>query len=125
MKTSPSKAEQIRKIFNDTPSVTSKQVAEMTGFPLSMVYQIKYQMNKKKSVGQKKPVGRPRKVKKVVVTPDAQTNNIIRKLDMECAMFRDTNNWLTREVKRLENEIIGFRSVISYLEHRLGWESSQ
>jgi hypothetical protein len=125
MKTSPSKAEQIRKIFNDTPSVTSKQVAEMTGFPLSMVYQVKYAMNKKKSVGQKKPVGRPRKAKKVVVTPDTKTNNIIRKLDMECAMFRDTNNWLTREVKRLENEIIGFRSVISYLEHRLGWESSQ
>lgn len=125
MKTSPSKAEQIRKIFNDTPSVTSKQVAEMTGFPLSMVYQVKYQMNKKKSVGQKKPVGRPRKTKKVVVTRAEVANNVYRKFQLDSAILQDKNEFLSREIERLEQEVAGFRAVISYLEHRLGWESSQ
>ena len=123
MKTSPSKSEQIRKILTDTPSIPSKQVAEMTGFPLSMVYQVKYQMNKnnKKS---KKPVGRPRK-KKVTITREEVASNAYRKLQLECAMFKDTNDWLLRETKKLETEIVGFRAVISYLEHRLGLESSQ
>ena len=123
MKTSPSKAEQIRKIFTDTPSIPSKQVAEMTGFPLNMVYQVKYQMNKNNKKN-KKPVGRPRK-KKVTITREEVASNAYRKLQLECAMFRDTNDWLLRETKKLETEIVGFRAVISYLEHRLGLESSQ
>jgi hypothetical protein len=125
MKTSPSKAEQIRKIFTDTPSVTSKQVAEMTGFPLNMVYQVKYQMNKKKPVGQKKPVGRPRKVKKVVVTRAEIASNAYLKLQTEHSFLLRRTNDLTNEIDRLEQEADGFRAVISYLEHRLGWESSQ
>jgi hypothetical protein len=125
MKTSPSKAEQIRKIFNDTPSVTSKQVAEMTGFPLSMVYQVKYQMNKKKPVGQKKPVGRPRKAKKVVVTRAEVASNAYLKLQAEHAFLQRRTDYFSREIERLEQEADGFRAVISYLEHRLGWESSQ
>jgi hypothetical protein len=123
MKTSPSKAEQIRKIFTDTPSIPSKQVAEMTGFPLNMVYQVKYQMNKnnKKS---KKPVGRPRK-EKVTITRTDVASNAIRKLELECGLYRDRMSYLTRQVNELEREIVGFRAVISYLEHRLGLESSQ
>ena len=119
MKTSPSKAEQIRKILTDTPSISPKQVAEMTGFPLSMVYQTKYNMNKKK-----KPVGRPRKTK-VKVTREEVASNAYRKLQLDCAMYQDRMNYLNREVDRLESEIVGFRAVISYLEHRLGLESSQ
>jgi hypothetical protein len=120
MKTSPSKAEQIRKILTDTPSIPSKQVAEMTGFPLSMVYQVKYNMNKKN----KKPVGRPRKAK-TTITREEVTSNAIRKLEAECGLYRDRMNYLTHEVSKLEREIVGFRAVISYLEHRLGLESSQ
>ena len=119
MKTSPSKAEQIRKILTDTPSIPSKQVAEMTGFPLSMVYQTKYNMNKKK-----KPVGRPRKTK-VKVTREEVASNAYRKLQLDCALLGDQNNYLVRQVTNLESEIVGFRAVISYLEHRLGLESSQ
>jgi hypothetical protein len=125
MKTSPSKAEQIRKIFNDTPSVTSKQVAEMTGFPLNMVYQVKYAMNKKKSVGQKKPVGRPRKAKKVVVTRAEVASNAYLKLQTEHSFLQRRADGLSFEIQRLKQEADGFRAVISYLEHRLGWESSQ
>lgn len=120
MKTSPSKAEQIRKILTDTPSIPSKQVAEMTGFPLSMVYQVKYAMNKKN----KKPVGRPRKAKVTITRADV-TTNAHSKLQLDCAMYQDRMNYLNREVDRLESEIVGFRAVISYLEHRLGLESSQ
>lgn len=118
MKTSLSKAAQIRKILTDTPSISSKQVAEMTGFPLSMVYQVKYAMNKKN----KKPVGRPRKTK---ITRADVTSNAHSKLQLECALLQDRNNFYAREVDRLESEIVGFRAVISYLEHRLGLESSQ
>ena len=125
MKTSLSKAAKIRKIFTDTPSVTSKQVAEMTGLPLNLVYQVKYQMNKKKSVGQKKPVGRPRKAKKIVVTRAEVANNVYRKFQLDSAILQDKNEFLSREIERLEQEVAGFRAVISYLEHRLGWESSQ
>lgn len=121
MKTSPSKAEQIRKILTDTPSIPSKQVAEMTGFPLSMVYQVKYQM-KKNNKKTKKPVGRPRKTK---VTREEVSTNVFRKFQLDCAMLQDKNEFLSREVDRLENEVVGFRAVISYLEHRLGLESSQ
>ena len=120
MKTSPSKAEQIRKILTDTPSIPSKQVAEMTGFPLNMVYQVKYNMNKKN----KRPVGRPRKTK-VKVTREEVASNAYRKLQLDCALLGDQNNSLLREIVNLENEIVGFRAVISYLEHRLGLESSQ
>lgn len=123
MKTSPSKAEQIRKILTDTPSIPSKQVAEMTGFPLNMVYQVKYQM-KKNNKKTKKPVGRPRKTK-VKVTREEVVSNAYRKLQLDCAMYQDRMNYLNREVDRLENEVVGFRAVISYLEHRLGLESSQ
>jgi hypothetical protein len=119
MKTSPSKAEQIRKILTDTPSIPSKQVAKMTGFPLSMVYQTKYNMNKKK-----KPVGRPRKTK-VTVTREEVTSNVFRKLQLDCALLAGSKRTLLREVDRLEREVVGFRAVISYLEHRLGMESSQ
>jgi hypothetical protein len=125
MKTSPSKAEQIRKIFTDTPSVTSKQVAEMTGLPLNMVYQVKYQMNKKKPVGQKKPVGRPRKSKKVTITRAEIASNAYLKLQTEHSFLLRRADDLFSEIKRLEQEADGFRAVISYLEHRLGWESSQ
>lgn len=121
MKTSPSKAEQIRKILTDTPSIPSKQVAEMTGFPLSMVYQVKYQM-KKNNKKTKKPVGRPRKTK---VIREEVASNAYRKLQLDCALYQDRMNFLNREVNRLESEIVGFRAVISYLEHRLGLESSQ
>lgn len=121
MKTSPSKAEQIRKILTDTPSIPSKQVAEMTGFPLNMVYQVKYQM-KKNNKKTKKPVGRPRKTK---ITRADVTSNAYRKLQLDCALLGDQNNSLLREIANLENEIVGFRAVISYLEHRLGLESSQ
>lgn len=120
MKTSPSKAEQIRKILTDTPSIPSKQVAEMTGFPLNMVYQVKYQMKK----NNKKPVGRPRKTKVTITRADV-TSNAIRKLELECGLYRDRMSYLTRQVNELEREIVGFRAVISYLEHRLGLESSQ
>lgn len=119
MKTSPSKAEQIRKILTDTPSISPKQVAEMTGFPLNMVYQTKYNMNKKK-----KPVGRPRKAK-VTITREEVATNVFRKFQLDCAMLQDKNELLSREVDRLEREVVGFRAVISYLEHRLGLESSQ
>ena len=125
MKTSPSKekslskAAQIRKILTDTPSISPKQVAEMTGFPLSMVYQTKYNMNKKK-----KPVGRPRKVKTTITREEVSTN-VFRKFQLDCAMLQDKNELLCREVDRLEREVVGFRAVISYLEHRLGLESSQ
>ena len=122
MKTSPSKAEQIRKILTDTPSIPSKQVAEMTGFPLNMVYQVKYQMKKNKKT--KKPVGRPRKTK-VTVTRKEVASNAYQKLQLDCALLGDQNNSLLREIVNLENEIVGFRAVISYLEHRLGLESSQ
>ena len=124
MKTSPSKAKplsksaQIRKILTDTPSISPKQVAEMKGFPLNMVYQVKYNMNKKN----KRPVGRPRKTK---VTREEVASNAYRKLQLDCAMYQDRMNYLNREVDRLESEIVGFRAVISYLEHRLGLESSQ
>jgi hypothetical protein len=118
MKTSPSKAEQIRKIFNDTPSVTSKQVAEMTGFPINLVYQTKYAMNKKKPAARKAS-------KKVVVTRAEVANNVYRKFQLDSAILQDKNEFLSREIERLEQEAAGFRAVISYLEHRLGWESSQ
>jgi hypothetical protein len=120
MKTSPSKAEQIRKIFTDTPSVTSKQVAEMTGFPLNLVYQVKYAMNKKK-----KTVGRPRKAKKIVVTRAEVASNAYLKLQTEYSFLQRRADDLFSEIQRLEQEADGFRAVISYLEHRLGWESSQ
>ena len=118
MKTSPSKAEQIRKILTDTPSIASKQVAEMTGFPLNMVYQVKYNMNKKN----KRPVGRPRKT---TITREEVSTNVFRKFQLDSAMLQDKNELLCREVDRLEREVVGFRAVISYLEHRLGLESSQ
>lgn len=126
MKTSPSKEKslsksaQIRKILTDTPSIPSKQVAEMTGFPLSMVYQVKWAMNKKN----KRPVGRPRKVKTTITREEVSTN-VFRKFQLDCAMLQDKNELLCREVDRLEREVVGFRAVISYLEHRLGLESSQ
>jgi hypothetical protein len=118
MKTSPSKAEQIRKIFNDTPSVTSKQVAEMTGFPINLVYQTKYAMNKKKPAARKAS-------KKVVVTRAEVASNAYLKLQTEHSFLLRKTNDLTNEIERLEQEADGFRAVISYLEHRLGWESSQ
>ena len=126
MKTSLSKAAKIRKIMTDTPSVTSKQVAEMTGLPINLVYQVKYQMNKKKSVGQKKPVGRPRKTaKKVTITRAEVAGNAYLKLQTEYSFLQRRADDLSREIDKLEQEAAGFRAVISYLEHRLGWESSQ
>ena len=118
MKTSPSKAEQIRKIFNDTPSVTSKQVAEMTGFPINLVYQTKYAMNKKKPAARKAS-------KKVVVTRAEVASNAYLKLQAEHVLLSRKVSALTNEIERLGIEADGFRAVISYLEHRLGWESSQ
>ena len=39
--------------------------------------------------------------------------------------FITQNNNHIKEILELKHQITGFRAVISYLEHRLGWGSSQ
>ena len=103
MKTSLSKAEQIRKILIDTPKIPPKQVAEMVGCPVQTVYQTRSSMKKKKPA-----------VKKTVVK-----KTVVQKTVDSSARTQ------TREIEELKEKVAGLRTVISYLEFHLGLDSSQ
>jgi hypothetical protein len=102
MKTSLSKAEQIRTIFTNTPKISPKQVAEMVGCPVQTVYQTRSSMKKKKKPAVQKTV-----VKKTVVQKTVDSSARIR------------------EIEELKETVAGLRTVISYLEFHLGLDSSQ
>lgn len=106
MKTSLSKAEQIRKILTDTPKIPPKQVAEMVGCPVQTVYQTRSSMKKKKKPAVKKTV-----VKKTVVKKTVDSSEKIYAM--------------SREIEELKEKVAGLRTVISYLEFHLGLDSSQ
>jgi tRNA A37 N6-isopentenylltransferase MiaA len=109
------KSQQIRAYKEANPTHKPSDVAKACGVTNAYVYQVLHNAKKKKKA---KPVA-PTEGQKIV-------RSEIERLHAELAnmkILNDVNallaNELEDEVKQLENDIIGYRAVISYLQGQL------
>lgn len=116
------KAEQIRAYKEANPTHKPSDVAKACGVSTPYVYQVLH--NAKKKVTKVKPVA---KESKPVPT---QGQQVLRKeldrlhaLVANLEMLRDINDQVIKEqeaeLEQLENDVIGYRAVISYLQGQL------
>ena len=105
------KAHQIREYIRLNPNASAVDVAKALGVKRQYVNSIAFLDKKKKTTPPAKR-GRPRKEvvtqESPVVTPVAAPS--LYQID---------------RIRKLEQQIVGYRTVISYLEHQLGLKDSQ
>lgn len=106
-----SDTEKARQLRRQNPNMSAKEIAAQIGRKVTYVYAA---LRFAKDIPHAKR-GRPRKAKKVVersriLPPDP---------------LRPIGPTASERIKKLETQIIQFRTVISYLEHQLGLKDSQ
>lgn len=109
----PTVADKVRKYSADNPAATAAEIAKALGTKVQYVHTVWYLDRKKKNV--KRKIGRPRKVEKVFEPA--------RLLPLD--PLSPIGPTASERIKKLEREVIQFRTVISYLEHQLGLKDSQ
>ena len=108
MSKQPTKSQQIRQMKAENPNMKASEIAQKLNTKLQYVYTTLY-LEKK---GQE-----PKKAKKAAVK---------RRLSVlppppKALIINPTSD----RIRKLETQIIQFRTVISYLEHQLGLKDSQ
>lgn len=103
------KSEQIREILKANPQAKAVEIAKQVGCNSALVYQIKSKLNSGTTVKR----GRPRKVAEPKAPTEGQL--ILRRVVSDDSIV----------INKLREEIKGYRTVISYLEHQLGLKDSQ
>lgn len=106
MSKQPTKSQQIRQMKAENPNMKASEIAQKLNTKLQYVYTTLY-LEKK---GQK-----PKKAKKAAV------KRRLSVLPPKALIINPTSD----RIRKLETQIIQFRTVISYLEHQLGLKDSQ
>lgn len=114
-----SRSEKVRKALVKYPDLAAKDLAKKLKVPVTAVYTERWKASK--SVAPKKR-GRPSKA-----WERTRPANIMQKEGQLLAktLLEDKVEALNAEVANLKHQIVGFRAVISYLEHHVGLETSQ
>lgn len=114
-----SRSEKVRKALVKYPDLAAKDLAKKLKVPVSTVYTERWRANK--SIEPKKR-GRPPKA-----WESTRPANVMQKEGQLLAktLLEDKVEALNAEVANLKHQIVGFRAVISYLEHHVGLETSQ
>lgn len=100
------KSQQIREMLTANPDTPTKEILEKVKCNPALIYHVKVAMNKAKKPAVKR--GRPSK-----------------KLSEGQIVLREVLKRDDHTVQSLREEIKGYRTVISYLEHQLGLKDSQ
>lgn len=112
------KASRIRACLSVNPNATAKEVAQACSATLTNVYQVRYAMKKEAKAPRtyrKKTIEKrvEPKVLKVKKKEDVQYSESINK-----TLIEENANYKSR-VKSLENQAVGYRAVIDFLEWQL------
>ena len=104
------KANQIRDFKQANPTAIPKDIAAVCGVTTTYVYQVLHNAKKKKPVASKE------------MTP-TEGQKIVRKeldrLNEEAESWRDLYFTTFEEVEQLQQDAIGYRAVISYLQAQI------
>lgn len=109
-----SKSNQIRDLLKANPEMPVAAVAATVGCNSALVYQVKAAIKKEAGAAETTAVKRGRPAKTKDATP-TEGQIVLREV-----IKRDDHT-----VQALKEEIKGYRTVISYLEHQLGLKDSQ
>jgi len=90
------KSDRIRELLKANPKIKTSEIAKQVKCNSALIYQIKSQLQKPK-------------------TEISQGQNILREVISADSLV----------IKQLKNQIMGYKFVISYLEHQLGLKDSQ
>ena len=112
-----SRSEKVRKALVKYPDLAAKDLAKKLKVPVTAVYTERWKASK--SVAPKKR-GRPPKAWENTKPVMQKEGQLLAKTILE-----DKVEALNAEVADLKHQIVGFRAVISYLEHHVGLETSQ
>lgn len=105
-----SKSNQIRDLLKANPEMPVAAIAATVGCNSALVYQVKAAMKKEAGTAETPAVKRGRPAKQ-----PTEGQIVLREV-----LKRDDHT-----VRALQEEIKGYRTVISYLEHQLGLKDSQ
>jgi hypothetical protein len=111
-----SRSERIRKGLEKYPDLTPSELAKKLKVPKATIYTERWKLNKSNGVVAKR--GRPSKEKTRPALHEER--QLLAKTILE-----DKVEALEAEINQLKHQIVGFRAVISYLEHHVGLETSQ
>jgi len=111
-----SRSERIRKGLEKYPDLTPSELAKKLKVPKATVYTERWKLNKSNGVVAKR--GRPSKGK---TRPAIQKEGQL----LAKTILEDKVEAMSAEIADLKHQIVGFRAVISYLEHHIGLETSQ
>ena len=115
-----SRSERIRKGLEKYPDLTPSELAKKLKVPKATVYTERWKLNKSNGVVAKR--GRPSKS-----WEKTRPANVLQKEGQLLAktLLEDKVKAMSEEIADLKHQIVGFRAVISYLEHHIGLETSQ
>jgi len=102
----PTKSQQIRQMKAENPNMKASEIAQKLNTKLQYVYTTLYLEKKGQT---------PKKAKKAAV------KRRLSVLPPKALIINPTSD----RIRKLETQIIQFRTVISYLEHQLGLKDSQ
>ena len=103
------KSEQIRGYKEANPTHKAKDIAKACGVTTTYVYQVLHNAKKKKPVAKEE---KPTDGQKIV-------RSEVNRLNMEVDGWRDLYFGCLNEVEQLQQDAIGYRAVISYLQGQL------
>jgi len=104
------KAKQIRDFQKANPTASFHDIARECGVKRTYVYQVLHNAKKKKPVASKEMT--PTEGQKIV-------RKEIDRLNTECEGWRDLYFNILEEVDQLQQDAIGYRAVISYLQAQI------
>jgi len=116
-----SKAQKIRDYMKDNPNATSNEIASACSVRTQHVHQVKYNL---KRMGGKHP--RSYRMSTLVKNVEPQIVNAKRSPEEtkisnhDFRVMVDAMADMSKKVVELEHDVIGYKAVISFLEHQIG-----
>lgn len=98
-----------------------KEVSEKTGVGLQYLYNVAHKMKLRKRIKRQES----KQMREIKGLTEAQKDRMLRINRDERLRLQDRIEELEAKNQNLEHQIIGFRSVISYLENMAGVRNSQ
>jgi hypothetical protein len=114
MEKTMSKAERVREALKS--GATAKEAASLCGTTIQYVYDLKSGMNRANGLPKRR--GRPPKVKaEVPMTLDVRSTKSSKEGSSKINLMVFEN--LVKETKKIEEEVVALRGIVSYLESKL------
>jgi hypothetical protein len=113
------KAQRIRAYLSANPNATAKEISSACDATLTNVYQVKYAIKKETKpprAYRKKTINKKVSPKILKVTRTKEDVNFSESINK--TLIEENANFKSR-IKSLENQAVGYRAVIDFLEYQL------